>query len=149
MYMKVKECMCNQVSCVKPETTISDVAKLMEQQRVGCIPVCDNNQKIVGLITDRDIVLRGVACNKDTSTTPISEVMTTTVFTVAPDAEVSEASKIMCDCQIKRVPVLENETIVGIITLGDLANNEEISSGQVYNTVEGICRCGNNTKNDR
>ena len=92
--MKVKECMCENVSCVKPETTLSDVAKMMQQQHVGCIPVCDTNKKIVGLITDRDIVLRGVACNKNTNTTPVSEVMTTAVYTVTPDAEVTEASNI-------------------------------------------------------
>lgn len=147
--MKVRECMCNQVSCVKPNATLNQVAQVMQQNHVGCIPVCDNNKNVVGLVTDRDIVLRGVACNKDTNTTPVSDIMTTKVYTVAPDAEVTEASKIMCECQIKRVPVLENETIVGIITLGDLANQEGINSQQVCDTVEGICRCGDNTQNSQ
>lgn len=147
--MKVRECMCSQVSCVKPNATLNQVAQVMQQNRVGCIPVCDNNKNVVGLVTDRDIVLRGVACNKDTNTTPVSDIMTTKVYTVAPDAEVTEASKIMCECQIKRVPVLENETIVGIITLGDLANQEGINSQQVCDTVEGICRCGDNTQNNQ
>lgn len=144
--MKVRECMCNQVSCVNPKATLSEVAQIMQQNHVGCIPVCDNNKNVVGLVTDRDIVLRGVACNKDTNTTPVSDIMTTKVYTVTPDAEVTEASKIMCDCQIKRVPVLENEAIVGIITLGDLANKEGVETGH---TVEGICKCGNNTKNNQ
>lgn len=147
--MKVKECMCNQVSCVNPATTLSDVAKIMQEKHVGCIPVCDTNKNVVGLITDRDIVLRGVACNKDTNTTPVSDIMTTKVYTVAADAEVTEASKVMCDCQIKRVPVIENDVIVGIITLGDLANNQQVNGQQVYTTVEGICRCGNHTKNNQ
>ena len=55
----------------------------------------------------------------------------------------------MCDCQIKRVPVIENDTIVGIITLGDLANAEGVNSKQVTTTVEGICRCGNDSKNNQ
>lgn len=147
--MKVKECMCNQVSCVNPQTTLNDAAKIMQNEHVGCVPVCDTNKNVVGLITDRDIVLRGVACSKNTATTPVSEIMTTKVYTVSPDAEVTEASKIMCDCQIKRVPVVENNAIVGIITLGDLTNNENVQGQQVYQTVEGICRCGNNTKNDQ
>lgn len=147
--MKVKECMCTTVSCVKPETTLKDVAKVMQEKHVGCIPVCDTNNTVVGLVTDRDIVLRGVACNKDSSTTPVSDVMTCSVYTVAPDAEVSEASKIMCECQIRRVPVIENNSIVGIITVADLSNNTGVSSNQVSETVEGICRCGNNTKNDQ
>ena len=149
MYMKVKECMCNEVSCVNPETTINQVAKVMQEKHVGCIPVCDTNKNVVGLITDRDIVLRGVACNKDLNTTPISEIMTTKVFSVEPEEEVTKASQIMCDCQIKRVPVIENDIIVGIITLGDLANNKGVNGSQVNSTVEGICRCGNNTKNDQ
>ena len=147
--MKVKECMCSQVSCVKPETTLKDVAKMMQENHVGCIPVCDNKNSVVGLVTDRDLVLRGIACNKDTNTTPVSEIMTTNVYTVAPDAEVTEASKVMCDCQIKRVPVIENDTIVGIITLGDLANNQEVKGTQVYTPVEGICRRGDNTTNNQ
>lgn len=147
--MKVKECMCSQVSCVKPETTLKDVAKMMQENHVGCIPVCDQKNSVVGLVTDRDLVLRGIACNKDTNTTPVSEIMTTNVYTVAPDAEVTEASKIMCECQVKRVPVIDNATIVGIITLGDLANNEEVKGTQVYTTVEGICRCGEDTTNNQ
>ena len=147
--MKVRECMCAQVSCVKPETTLKDVAKMMQENHVGCIPVCDQKNSVVGLVTDRDLVLRGIACNKDTNTTPVSEIMTTNVYTVAPDAEVTEASKVMCDCQIKRVPVIENDTIVGIITLGDLANNQEVKGTQVYTTVEGICRSGDNTTNNQ
>lgn len=146
--MKVKDCMCNEVSCVKPETTLKDVAKMMQENHVGCIPVCDQKNSIVGLVTDRDLVLRGIACNKDTNTTPVSEIMTTKVYTVAPDVDVTEASKIMCDCQVKRIPVLENEIIVGIITLGDLANNREVSGTQVYNAVEGICRCGEHSTNN-
>ncbi|MBQ3146034.1 MAG: CBS domain-containing protein [Clostridia bacterium] len=145
--MKVKECMCTDVACVKPETTICDVAKLMLNKHIGCIPVCDNNKNVVGLVTDRDLTLRSLACEKDIKQTPVSEIMTTKVFNVSPDAEVSEAEKIMCDCQIRRVPVVENDILVGIITIGDLANNQNVSHNEVSNTVEGICKCGENSKN--
>ncbi len=144
--MKVRECMCNEVACVNPNSTISDVAKLMLDRHVGCIPVCDND-KVVGLVTDRDLILRSLACEKDIKKTPVSEVMTTKVFNVSPDAEVSEARKIMCDCQIRRVPVIENDMLVGIITLGDLANNQNVTSQEVSDTVEGICKCHQNSKN--
>ncbi len=144
--MKVKDCMCCDVACVNPESKISDVAKLMLNKHVGCIPVCDN-KKVVGLVTDRDLILRSLACDKDIKQTPVSEVMTTKVFNVSPDAEVSEASKIMCDCQVRRVPVVENDVLVGIITIGDLANNQNISNQEVSETVEGICKCHNNPKN--
>ncbi len=142
--MKVKECMCSNVTCVNPNATVSDVAKIMMNNHVGCVPVCDQSKNVVGLVTDRDLILRSIACDKDVKTTPISEIMTTKVYNVSPDAEVSEASKIMCDCQVKRIPVVENDTLVGIITLGDLANKtpEELS-----NTVQGICKCGEHQKN--
>ena len=145
--MKVKECMCNQVSWVEPQTTLSDVAKIMQKEHVGCIPVCDTNQTIVGLVTDRDIVLRGVACNKDTNTTPVSEIMTTNVYTISANDEVTDASKLMTDWQIKRVPVIENARIVGIITLGDLTNTKGVDGRQAYHTLEGINQNGTNAQN--
>jgi len=145
--MKVKECMCSEVSCVNPESTICDVAKVMLDKHVGCIPVCDDKKKIVGLVTDRDLILRSLACEKDGKQTPVSEIMTRKVFNVAPDAEVSEAEKIMCECQVRRVPVVENDVLVGIITIGDLANNQNVSSKEVSDTVEKVCNCNQNSKN--
>ena len=145
--MKVKECMCHQVSWVEPQTTLSDVAKIMQKEHVGCIPVCDTNQTIVGLVTDRDIVLRGVACNKDTNSTPVSEIMTTNVYTISANDEVTDASKLMTDWQIKRVPVIENARIVGIITLGDLTNTKGVDGRQAYHTLEGINQNGANAQN--
>ena len=145
--MKVKECMCKEVSCVKPETKITDVAKLMLNKHVGCIPVCDNDNKVVGLVTDRDLILRSIACEKDSKQTPVSEIMTTKLFNVSPDAEISEAEKIMCECQVRRVPVVENDILVGIITVGDLTNNKNVSSNEVSDTLEKICNCNQNSKN--
>ena len=143
--MKVKECMCNDVSCVKPEAKISEVAKLMLDKHVGCIPVCDNNNKVVGLVTDRDLILRSLARNKNTNTTPISEVRTTKVYKISSEADISEASKMMSECQIRRIPVVDNNSIVGIITLGDLT--KKCDTNQISSTFEGICKCGNNAKN--
>ncbi len=145
--MKVRECMCNQVECVKPETTVCDVAKLMLNKHIGCVPVCNANKNLVGLVTDRDLILRTLACEKDIKQTPVSEVMTTNVYKTTPEANVEDVSKIMCDCQVRRVPVVENEQVIGIITLGDLANNKNVSPEEVSITVEGICRCGNNAQN--
>ncbi|MCL2383671.1 MAG: CBS domain-containing protein [Oscillospiraceae bacterium] len=144
--MKVKECMSSNVVWVKPEWLIKDVAKLMMEEHVGCIPVCNESKKLVGLVTDRDLVLRTIACNKDPATTPVSEVMSTGIYNVTPESEVSEASKIMCDCQVRRVPVIEENQIVGIITMGDLANNREVNTNIVAGTVKGICECGDGAK---
>jgi len=142
--MKVKECMCSNVTCVNPNATVCDVAKIMMNNHVGCVPVCDETKNVVGLVTDRDLILRSIACDKDVRTTPVSEIMTTKVYNISPDAEVVEASKLMCDCQVKRIPVVENDTLVGIITLGDLANK---TPEEASNTVQGICKCGEHQKN--
>ena len=74
--MKVKECMCGNVCYCTPNTKVSDVAKMMNENGVGCIPVCDDKNCVVGILTDRDIILRSVSCNKDASNTSVSDIMT-------------------------------------------------------------------------
>lgn len=139
--MKVKDCMCSNVYKCTPETSISEVAKLMGENHIGCVPVCDTNNAIVGLVTDRDILLRSVACNKNTNNTKVSDIMTCNINCCTPDTDINEATKTMCDCQIRRIPVVENNKVVGILTLGDLVNNKYISDEEIANTVAGICNC--------
>lgn len=141
--MKVKECMCNDVCAAKPETTIYDIAKLMQTNQVGCVPICDNNNTMVGIITDRDIVLRGVVCDKNAKTTPVSEIMTTNVCYCTPNDDVRDAECKMSQNQVRRIPVLENNQIVGILTLGDLANNNQ----KMGNTISGIFENNGQVKN--
>ena len=139
--MKVKDCMCENVWCVKPETKINEIAKLMMENHIGCIPVCDNNNCICGILTDRDILLRTVACNKDTNRTCASDIMTTNVCCCDANNDVNQATKLMSENQVRRIPVVDNNKIVGILTLGDLAKNEDITNQQVVNTFENICNC--------
>ena len=79
--MKVKDCMCGEVCCVKPDTKVYEIAKLMGQNHIGCVPVCDDKNCLVGIITDRDIILRSIANDKDVKSTKASEIMTTNVCT--------------------------------------------------------------------
>lgn len=139
--MKVKDCMCNEVSCVTPDKTIKDCAAIMCNKHVGCVPVCDNSQNVVGLVTDRDIILRAIACNKDVNSTPVSEIMTCEVCCCTPNADVTEAENLMSQNQIKRIPVVDNNKIVGILTLGDLAANNEVNDKGVEDTLNHICGC--------
>ena len=140
--MKVKDCMCNEVCCATPNSTVQECATMMCNKHIGCVPVCDNTQNVVGLITDRDIILRCVACNKDPQNTPISEIMTCNPCCCTPEVDVSEAEKLMSENQVKRIPVVENNKIVGILSLGDLAQNQDISNQKVATTFENICNCG-------
>lgn len=146
--MKVKECMCNNVWAAKLETSIYDIAKMMEKNKIGCIPICDKNNAMVGIITDRDIVLRGVGCDKNSKTTPVSEIMTTNVCYCNPEDDIYDAECKMSQNQVRRIPVLENNQIVGILTLGDLAhNNEEIGKKEVCNTLSNINENDGHVKN--
>lgn len=147
--MDVKDCMSKNVCCCTPETNISDVAKLMCDNHIGCIPVCDTNNCVVGVLTDRDVILRTISCNKDAKTTKALDVMTCGVCTCKPDTTVEEATKLMSDYQIRRVPVCDqNNKIVGILSLGDLAHyDHEVGKQEVCTTLENICNCGKNTKN--
>ena len=147
--MKVDECMCQDVCFVKPDSKVYDAARIMNENHVGCIPVCDDNKCVVGLITDRDIVLRTVACDKDYKNTPGSEVMTTNVYTCGCKEDVCEAQKTMSRNQIRRIPVVnEQNKMVGILTMGDLAHyGQQIGDKEFTDTWENICDCKGTVKN--
>ena len=135
--MKVNECMCKDVCCIKSDTKLNEVAKLMSENHIGCIPVCDQNNSICGIVTDRDILLRSVACEKDPKTTPVSEVMTCDVCTCKQDDEMTNAESMMAQNQIRRLPVCDEQNhVIGILTLGDLAqNNSDLGKNEVCTTL--------------
>ncbi len=143
--MKINECMCQDVCFVKPDCKVYDAARIMNENHIGCIPVCDENKNLVGLLTDRDIVLRGVACDKNTKTTPVSEIMTTNVWTCGCNDDLEEAQKIMSQNQVRRIPVVDSQNkMVGILTTGDLVQNSDV---KFSNTMENICNCKGSIKN--
>ena len=104
--MKVSECMCQDVCFVKPDCKVYDAARIMCENHIGCIPVCDDQKSIVGILTDRDIVLRTVACNKDSKNTPVSDIMTTNVCTCGCNEDMCDAENTMAKYQIRRLPVV-------------------------------------------
>lgn len=141
--MKINECMCKDVCCVKPDCNVYDAARIMCEHHIGCIPVCNDEKCVVGILTDRDIVLRTVACNKDSKNTPVSEIMTTDVCTCKSDEDICNAQNIMANNQVRRLPVVdENNKVIGILTMGDLAHNDiQIGKEDVCTTIENICKC--------
>ena len=147
--MKIKECMCPDVCFVKPDCKVYDAARIMNENHIGCIPVCNDKKNVVGVLTDRDIVLRTIACDKDVKSTPVSEVMTTKVCTCLSDENIEQAQNTMAKYQVRRLPVLDMQNkMVGILSLGDLAHNAgEIGNENVSETVENICNCKGNIKN--
>lgn len=118
--MKVRDVMTKSVVTVSPDTTIKEVAELMQKHNVGAIPVVDQNG-IAGIVTDRDLVVRNIASGKDPFSTPVRDVMTSQVATVRPDEDLHSVTKIMSSRQIRRLPVVEDRQLIGMVSLGDIA----------------------------
>ncbi len=120
--MKVKDIMTGDVTYINPDSNVVEAAQLMQKHNVGSIPVCDNNG-LVGIVTDRDIVVRNIAHGKNPASTTVRDVMTGQVITATPDMEVDSATKMMAEKQIRRIPVVENNMIIGMLALGDVATD--------------------------
>lgn len=147
--MKICDCMSKDVCFVKPDCNTYDASRIMCENHVGCIPVCDDEKKVVGILTDRDIILRVVACNKETKQTPVSEIMTTNVYTCKAEKDITEAQNLMAQNQIRRVPIVDQQNkMVGILSMGDLAQNDKkIGQQNVATTIQNICNCQGSTRN--
>jgi CBS domain-containing protein len=140
-FMQVKDCMCGgEVVQATPDTNVCEIAKLMNENHVGCVPIC-KEEKVVGFVTDRDIVLRAIACQKDCNSTKVSDIMNTNIIKTTPDSEIGAAIEVMQKNQIRRLPVIENNKIVGILSMSDLAVS--IDSEEVGHTLECICEDNN------
>jgi len=119
--MKVHEIMTAHARCVSPENTLVEAAGLMRELDVGALPVCEGD-RVLGMITDRDITVRAVANRRDPNATTVSEVMTPDATTVFADQEVEQAARVMQQREVRRLPVLGRENrLVGIVSLGDIA----------------------------
>ncbi|MFC4320305.1 CBS domain-containing protein [Litchfieldia salsa] len=117
----VRDVMTSNVDCCTQLDNVFEVAVKMKDLDVGAIPIVDNDtRKLIGMITDRDLVVRGIA-EKRSGSNQVTNVMSESLITVSPDTSLQEASKLMAEHQIRRLPVVENDQLVGIIALGDLA----------------------------
>ena len=147
--MKINDYMCKDVCFVKPDCKVYDAARIMCENHIGCIPVCDDNRNCLGIITDRDILLRTVACDKDTKTTTVNDIMTKNVWTCKWEQDITDAQNTMAEHQIRRIPVVDAQNrVIGILTMGDLARNDKkIGQQNVCTTIENICNCDGTTQN--
>ena len=118
--MKVRDVMTSSVDWVTPDTSVVKVAQLMKKDDVGSIPICKEN-RLIGMITDRDIVLKVVATGGNTNNISAKDIMNTDIISVSADQDVHEAANLMSKYQIRRLPVLETGKLVGILAIGDLA----------------------------
>ena len=117
--MKVTEIMTTDVETCSPEATLQEIAIRMLELDVGSIPVSDDD-KLIGIITDRDIVVRGIA-SQFSLDTPVSRIISSDMVTGTKDMDVEKAASLMAKHQIRRLPIVENNQVVGIVSLGDIA----------------------------
>jgi CBS domain-containing protein len=133
--MLVREVMTRNVEVVSPTTSLREAAELMRAVDTGALPVCDGT-RLVGMVTDRDIVVRGLALGLVPESL-VSEVMSGRVVYVRDNAEGEDAARIMREEQIRRLPVIDSEKkLVGILSLGDLT--EAVSDREAGATLENI-----------
>jgi len=133
----VRDVMTLNPDCVSDNDSIREVARIMKSSDTGVVPVVDG-KKIIGLITDRDIVVRGLAEGKDLGTAKVNEIMTKSVRSVREDATIGEALQLMSSADIRRVPVVNgNNELVGIVSIGDISTNTN-SDGKVGKAIESI-----------
>lgn len=141
--MKARELMTANPACCTPEATAQQAAQMMEEHDCGCIPVVEDEESrfLVGVITDRDLALRGVARGRSPET-PVKELMSTDVSAVKPEDGVDRIGELMADLQVRRVPVVDDDgCCVGIIAQADLALEEHASSDEeVGQVVERISK---------
>ena len=126
--MKVHDVMTRRVIRVRGEEPVSVAARTLTHYNVGALPVTDAEDRVCGMVTDRDLVTRCVAAGKNPDRTPVREVMTTHVIAASPEQDALVAASKMAREQVRRLPVLENGRLCGMISLGDLAGNPESNS---------------------
>jgi CBS domain-containing protein len=134
---RIREVMTPSPETVEPGRPTSEAAKLMKKADAGMIPVVENGD-LVGTVTDRDIVLRVVAEGKSPETTAVGEIASVEPVTVAPEQDLEEALRLMAQHQVRRLPVVENGRLIGVIAQADVAR--EGDEREVGETVEQISR---------
>lgn len=136
--MKLKEIMSQTVVKIHPQESVAVAARMLANHNIGALPVCNPDGTLCGMITDRDLVTRCVASNRSPEKTMVQEVMTGRLVTASPTMDVSVAAYLMGREQVRRLPVIENGKICGMVSIGDLAGREE-SSYEAAEALEGIC----------
>jgi len=133
--MNVRDIMTPNPRTVSPDDSLESAARIMRDEDTGAVPVVRDGRPI-GMLTDRDIVIRAVADGGATSRA-VREIVTERLISVSPEASTREATELMSEHQIRRLPVVENDRLVGIVSLGDLAV-KEAKDRRVGDTLQSI-----------
>lgn len=137
--MKIREVMTQPVIRIGADETVEVAARTLAHYNIGALPVCGPDGRVRGLVTDRDLVTRCVASGRNPATTKVSQVMSGSVVGIPPDLEAEDAAQIMGRRQIRRLPVLENEKLCGMVSLGDLTK-AQTDTGQALRRISSNIR---------
>lgn len=136
---KIADIMSTDVQTIQPQESLRRAAQCMRELDVGALPVCDG-ERLLGMLTDRDITVRGIADGLDPDQACVSDIMTPEVDTLSVDQDAEEAKRLMGERQIRRLPVIDAERrLVGIVSLGDLATRHD---GHIDQAVREISEPG-------
>lgn len=123
--MKLRQVMTNPVIRIHPDETVAVAARTLAHYNIGVLPVCGSDGHLQGLVTDRDLVTRCLAAGRSPLHTAVKDVMTKAVISARPDMDTNLAASLMGREQVRRLPVLENGKLCGMVSLGDLATQGE------------------------
>ena len=137
--MKLREVMTNPVIRIHPDESVAVAARTLAHYNIGILPVCGNDGRICGLVTDRDLVTRCMAAGRSAVNTTVRDVMTSQVIAARPDLDAAAAANLMGQEQIRRLPVVENGKLCGMVSLGDLAVHREsgMEAGDALKSISG------------
>jgi CBS domain-containing protein len=137
MGTKIAEVMTDRPRAVTRQTSIREAAQLMGEEDVGSLPIVDEATRLVGIVTDRDIAVRGVGRGIDTDKTSVAEIASEEVYAVTPDDDLDDALETMARAQVRRVPVVVRENqLVGIISQADVARvGKDKTTGDVVGAI--------------
>ena len=123
--MKVRELMTPRVIRIAPEENAAVAARTLTHYNVGALPVCTPDGRLCGMLTDRDIVTRCLASGRQPENTTVGDIMTRNVVTAMPEMDAGVAASLMARQQVRRLPVVQNGSVCGMVTLGDLSRNDQ------------------------
>ena len=138
--MKLRDIMTDTVIRIHPDESVAVAARTLARYNIGILPVCGGDGRVCGLVTDRDLVVRCLAAGRSPASTAVRDVMTTGVISARPDMETSAAAGLMGREQIRRLPVMENGRLCGMVSLGDLA----VKEATVFEATDALADISNN-----
>jgi CBS domain-containing protein len=139
--MNVQSCMSSDVKLAAPDQTIREVAQTMREIDAGALPVGEND-RLIGMITDRDIAIRAVAAGLPPET-KVSEIMSSQIYYCHEEDELSDAARQMAELQVRRLPVIDKDKrLVGILALGDIAQSDQLETSPVGVAITGVSEPG-------